>query len=43
MGAHVPAVGKQRHRVERDPCGNLDDHHRGGDPNDDPSAPFSNG
>ena len=43
MGAHVPAVGQQGHRMRHQTDSDLDDHHRGGNPDHDAGAPFRMG
>jgi len=40
MGAHVPAVGQQGHRVEPPAHDDLDDHHAGGEERHPASRPF---
>ena len=40
MGAHVPAVGQQRHGMRHQPDRDLENHHRGRDPNHNSGPPF---
>lgn len=40
MGRHVPAIGKQRHRTENRAADNLAGHHREGQADNEPGAPF---
>ena len=40
MGRHMPAVGQQRHGPEYRTAHDLDDHHRSGEPNHQPSPPL---
>lgn len=43
VGAHVPAVREQRHRIEGDAGGDLDDHHRARDGDNDAGTAFRRG
>ncbi len=43
MGAHVPSVREQRHRVEGHTRRDFHHHHRGGNSNHQPGPTFSDG
>src|SRR6185295_7124199 len=40
MGPHVPAICQQRHRIKSDAGRDFQNHHRGGDSDDDTRSPF---